>query len=171
MPDKKKLKLYLAYPMEFRKRFDDDYWDKIAAQLTKAGFDVFNPCGEEANKTGMEFCKVRDLIRKMKPRITFDNDAKQALVDLNDKIWDVDLKAIDAADILLVYYDIGIVSDGTRREMYRMIDKGGIIYLVCPHKFEMISTVILASIIKYPENKLFHKMEYAVEALIKRFSK
>lgn len=165
-----KFKLYLAYPMEACKRFNETYWKKVADRLRK-NFDVFNPAEKEIDKTGMPAKQVIELIKKMKSRITFDEEAKSGLIDINDKIWEIDLEAIDNADILLIYYDRDIVSDGSRREIFRQIDKGGIIYLVCPHKFEFISTVVLASVIKNPKNKLFHKVDYAVDAIIKDFGK
>ena len=170
MTEKKKMKLYCAYPMEYAKKFKEGYWKKISDKLKEAGFNVFNPAEKEIDKTGMPAKQVIELIKKMKPRITFDPEAKKGLIEINDKIWKVDLEAVDSADILMIYYDRDIVSDGSRREIFRMIDKGGIIYLVCPHKFEFISTVVLASVIKDNRNKLFHKVEYAVDSIIKDFS-
>lgn len=169
MNEKKKINLYMAYPMEFKHGFNEGYWKNISDKLKDSGFNVFNPAEKEIDKTGMLAKQVIAKMKAMKQRITFDEDAKKELVKINDKIWKVDLEAIDKSDVLMVYYDINIVSDGSRREIYRMIDKGGIIYLICPHKFEFVSTVVLASVIKDPRNKLFHKVDYAVDSIIKDF--
>lgn len=105
------LTVYIIGPMESDPKADYAFLKTERALLASGIRKVINPCRQEKDKVGMNVSKGQAMIADLRAK---GEDAQVS--DIYDKIWELDTRNVQEADILVAHLKPGVAFTGTAVE-------------------------------------------------------